>query len=761
MARTGRSWIRIGVALLASLAGLAACGRGPSSETARPRWVMRDLLKELRVEAGGTMPLVDWLRPTRGSWVPKCGSGVYEEEVFDGEAHRLTTMLRGPMARTIQVPVPEHFEASRIILRAIARGTGDAFIDASWVGETTAKLTRQPIVGREAIEDVVLEVPPVVSPELLLLELGGSAEVIGVMRIYMERPRGGGDVVDPILRGPLTDRRRAIALAPGSRLAADIALPEGEGPGYEAFDVIATVLCETQGERQDVTLTTAIGGQVVETSKLSADDARWRSVRVHVPPGARTCRFAVETDAAGSEVLLSEVRLVSRSERAPTVLLVTSDTHRGDHLGTIGNGVVWTPVLDALAGRGVQFTNCFSSTNITNPSHIALMTGTHVRDTRIANNTTALGLSATTLAEVFREHGYRTFAATSVMHLTRTQSGLGQGFDRYNAPDDGKRDGRAAIAQLLEWLPDAEDHATFVWLHVYDAHAPYDPPEELVARHYASDRDPRDPAKSLGAPDEVIGPWIHQRGYRDPEYLDARYRAAVDYVDLSLTDLLGLPRMKDAVLAFTADHGESLGRDRVFWEHSHLNIATLHIPLILAWPGCTPQQVGAPVEQIDVGRTLLELSGITAEFPGESLLGALDPNRPRKPRYGLGGHGWNASIESDGWLLTLQIERYPRAMGTHEWEPGEVELFDLRNDPEGLTSVLEAEFSRAKKLRAALIRWLEQAPSTGLGQSIVLSPEARASLEALGYGGGTEGVATGSWWKVPPHLPWVKRFAGS
>ncbi len=747
---------RIGHVLLAlAAASLSpACKERPTTPPAvSAAWVHQDLLPQARFERGSTSAHLESKRATRGTWKPSGASGVFEENVLHEGVHRLTTMLRGPRQRTIQVPLPDDFDATHVRILALKKDSGDAFIDATWVGDKSAALERQSVDAPNQVTTLFTPLPRVANPKLLALELQGSAEVIGVMAVEFVRSSGGEQRIETVLRGPEFDQRRAIALTPGSQLLVDIEAPRGEGPGFEAFDVIASVSATERGRVR-------IGlGDIGSATWHDVDADGWHSVRLPVQPRGGSVVCAVETAADGGEVLLSELRLVSRSAAAPTVVLVTSDTHRGDHLGRFGSGgLVRTPILDAVADKGLFFTNCFSSTNVTNPSHIALMTGVHVRDTRIANNATALSSRATTLAEVFRANGYRTFGATSVMHLTRVQSGLGQGFDRYDAPFNGKRDGRVAIQRLLEWLPDAEGHPTFIWLHVYDAHAPYDPPQALLDRYWPAGRDAKDPQKSLGGPDQVIAAWIKDPGYRDPDYINARYRAAVDYVDVGVGDLLALPRMRNAVLAFTADHGESLGRDNVFWEHSHLNIATMHIPMLLSWPGCKPAVVAAPVEQIDIGRTLLDLAGIDAEFPGQDLLGALDPNAVSEPRFGLAAHGWSAAIESSGWMLTIQLMKYPVPMGAYDWEQGEVQLFDLRNDPEGLDNVVEREFERAKKMRAALIKWLEEADPHGLGQAVELSSAARASLDALGYGGGTEGAATGSWWKVPANLPWVKRF---
>jgi len=743
------------LALVAVLNNVSCKDQGGPAPASGSSWVHQDLLPRARVERGASGTFLESKRATRGSWTPSSGSGVFEENVLHEGLDRLTTMLRGPKQRTIQVPLPDEFDATHVRILALSKGGGDAHIEAAWIGRTSKALPRQTLDAPNQVTTFLVPLPSVVDPQLLALELTGSAEVIGVMAVEFVRNSGGEQRVEPVLRGPAHDQRRAVALTPGAQLVVDIPLPKGQGPGFEAFDVIAALSAPERGRAR-----IDLGGAKPATWS-DAEAAGWRSVRVPVEASAREVRCTVEADADSGEVLLSELRLVSRSAAAPTVVLVTSDTHRGDHLGRFGAGaLVRTPILDAVADKGLFFTNCFASTNVTNPSHIALMTGVHVRDTRIANNATALSSRATTLAEVFRANGYRTFGATSVMHLTRVQSGLGQGFDRYDAPFDGKRDGRVAIQRLLDWLPDAKGHPTFVWLHVYDAHAPYDPPQDLIERYWPSGQDPKDPSKSLGGPDDVIAAWIKDPGYRDPDYINARYRAAVDYVDVGLGDLLALPRMQQATLAFTADHGESLGRDGVFWEHSHLNMATMHIPMLLSWPGCKPGVVPAPVEQIDIGRTLLDLAGIRAEFPGQSLLGALEKGAVNEPRFGLASHGWSAAIELNGWLLTLQIVKYPLPIGSYVWEQGEVQLFDLRNDPEGLENVVEREFPRAKKMRAALIKWLQEADPTGLGQAVELSSEARASLDALGYGGGTEGTATGSWWKVPANLPWVERFEG-
>ena len=137
---------------------------------------------------------------------------------------------------------------------------------------------------------------------------------------------------------------------------------------------------------------------------------------------------------------------------------------------------VWlarTPTLDRLAARGVLFEDCVSSANVTLPSHAALMTGTSPRDTGVVNNADFLGDDPVTLAERFRDAGWVTYAAVSAGGLLDDRSGLGQGFDRMAESGWRSLSARDRVPLLEDWLDEATEKPIFVWLHVFDAHAPY------------------------------------------------------------------------------------------------------------------------------------------------------------------------------------------------------------------------------------------------------------------------------------------------
>src|SRR5690606_14477718 len=120
----------------------------------------------------------------------------------------------------------------------------------------------------------------------------------------------------------------------------------------------------------------------------------------------------------------------------------------------------------------------------------------------------------------------------------------------------------------------------FVWLHLFDAHSPYRPPEAFAARYYPAGRDPFDPSlPPPDLPDGVLG-WDLE-GLRDPAWPAAAYKGEVSYLDMQLGRLLHHPRAGAGIVAVTADHGESLGHHGIYYAHSMLYTDSLHVPLVL------------------------------------------------------------------------------------------------------------------------------------------------------------------------------------
>ena len=450
--------------------------------------------------------------------------------------------------------------------------------------------------------------------------------------------------------------------------------------------------------------------------------------------------FELETRDMQREAwcVVAEPRVAQLGADAPTVVLITSDTHRADHVAAAGGPIdVRTPNLDELARRGVFFEDCFSSTNITNPSHVALMTGRHPRDTGIHSNYTPLSIDAPTLAEAFRDAGWQCFAAVSTPHLGDVGSGLGQGFDRMSTPRVPKRRVAETITAVERWLPDAEGLPLFVWLHLFDAHTPYDPPGKFDRLYYPEGKDPFDPS----LPDPGIPAEYAERefpGLRDLEFPRAQYKAEVTYLDEQLQRVLSHPRLGQGILALTADHGECLGEHGIFWDHAGLYPESIHIPLIMTWPGAPAgARVSAPVSQLDVGRTLLDLAGLEQiAFAGESLVPRiLSQDQPSQPRFTLADKGFSAAVTRDGWHLIMHLRKHLVTVeGQRVAAPVHgIELYDLKRDPACSNDLSLVELERAKQLRRLLIAWLAAADMQGWATEGRHDARTLQNMAQLGY----------------------------
>ncbi|QDV06997.1 Choline-sulfatase [Planctomycetes bacterium Poly30] len=516
-----------------------------------------------------------------------------------------------------------------------------------------------------------------------------------------------------------------------------------------------------QGARLEVTglakeaLVLDLGGDERLWKRLDRPVAPWKpgdEVRFRVMPS----ETGHDGPAALTELHLERAVAPSERSHAPLVLLITSDTHRGDHVGRGGtSGLVSTPRIDDLGRRGVQFTNAFASANMTNPSHVALMTGESPRDTRIVGNQAPLDEAAVTLAERFVAAGWATAAAVSVHHICHPFSGLGQGFDRYDGPEvradyrNQRRPGAVAVERALAWMEERDDVPLFLWVHVFDVHGPYEAEASFVERYSNSRGESVDPALDP-VPSGPLPDWITSSAEKTAEVRGNHnlYRAAVDQVDELLGQLFVHPRAmaSEGVVAFTADHGESFGRHQLWWTHHGLYRDQIHVPLILAGRGLPEGlQSAAPVEMISLGATLMDLAGLDAsEHPAPTL--DLTGERPSEPRFALGFSGHKAAIDHEGWLLILNLVKHNYDLGPRDFPKGGVELYHVETDPACERELSAVETQRTERMKKALIRWLNDARPAGYATVFNMSPEAVKRLQELGYGGMSESPNEGAWY---------------
>jgi arylsulfatase A-like enzyme/uncharacterized protein HemY len=403
-----------------------------------------------------------------------------------------------------------------------------------------------------------------------------------------------------------------------------------------------------------------------------------------------------------------------RGDRDFNVILVTVDTLRADKIGCYGNPFVRTPAMDALAAGGIRFENCISQTPLTLPSHTTIMTGTlppfhGVRD----NGGFVVPAELVTMAETFKARGYDTGAFVAA-YVLDAKWGLNQGFDEYFDRFDLSRFEKIGLGEVqrpageviddaLAWIERKKGGKFFAWIHLYDPHTPYEPPEPFLSEYPRS-------------------PYLGEIAYTDAQLV-------------RLWDYLGQAGLRDDLfLVLAADHGESLGEHD---EGSHgffIYQAALHVPLIIATPfpalrGVTSAET---VSLVDVMPTVCEMAGIPVpvEVQGRSLvpsffspgaaMARLAYSESYYPRY---HYGWSE-------LRSVQDGRFKLILAPVP------ELYDLDNDPGEAKNLATLEKGVFEDLSARAETLMTEAGRNALEVDLgKVDEETREKLAALGYVG--------------------------
>jgi choline-sulfatase len=401
----------------------------------------------------------------------------------------------------------------------------------------------------------------------------------------------------------------------------------------------------------------------------------------------------------------------SAHKSKPNVILITIDTVRADHVGCYGAKDVQTPTLDALAHDGIVFERAISQVPLTWPSHAAILTGLYPFQNGVQDFTAQpLESRFRSVAQAFQTHGYSTGAVVSAFVLDRSW-GLARGFDFYDdafSPTDflhkdlGLVERRAgeSVTRALAWLQKNPRRPFFFWLHLYDPHSPYDPPEP----------------------------------YRS-QYRSHPYDGEIAYADHELGRLIEwLKRNQlynNTSIVFLSDHGESLG-EHGEQEHGFFTYnSTIHIPLIVkpaAQSGVRPGRVSRPVETTSVPATLLQLAGVHDEIEKQAAAhGLFQPSKDTDDEaysetfYPFSSFGWNP-------LHALETSRY------HYIDAPEAELYDLVADPAEKNNIAAQQPATIAVFRKKLETRLQDRSFTSAHDgSSQLSPDAQEKLRALGY----------------------------
>jgi choline-sulfatase len=422
-------------------------------------------------------------------------------------------------------------------------------------------------------------------------------------------------------------------------------------------------------------------------------------------------------------IVLSAGVVLARPAVPPNIILITLDTIRADRMGFLGSKAGLTPNLDSLARQAVVFPRTYAHVPLTTPSHATILTGTYPQFSHVADLGDPLAREIPFLPDVRHQRGYTTaaFVGSQVLDPKSVAvPGFDRGFDMYDAGFHSRqigedryasveRRGAVVVSRAVSWLQDHRGSPFFLWVHLYDAHEPYDPPAPFKAR-----------------------------------YSSAPYDGEIAYVDFAVGNLLKALREKGlydrSLIAVVADHGEAFGEHG---EQSHgffLYDETVHVPFILKLPGqrLAGTRVTAHVGLVDIAPTLLheikvntpqEMQGSplqnlmgtssASSAPGTQVNNVAEQSQYSETDYPLRAFGWSP-------LRALRAGRYLYI------EAPRRELYDQIADPQELQNIANNSKAVADTMASQLEKF-RQRTSTAVTSESHLTMDQTEQLRGLGY----------------------------
>ena len=402
------------------------------------------------------------------------------------------------------------------------------------------------------------------------------------------------------------------------------------------------------------------------------------------------------------------------------VIVITIDTLRSDRLSCYGAQRVKTPAIDKLAAEGVLFANAASTVPFTLPAHSSLMTGTYPPYHGVRENVGYfLDEDIPTLAEQLKAGGWNTSGFVSAFVLD-SRWGIGRGFETYfddfdlgemDSPNLGsvQRDGRETLTEAVRWLDERPEGKFFLWLHLFDPHDPYTPPEPFASQYPGRPYD-----AEVAYADSLVGEF--QEVLKERNLLDS------------------------SLMILTADHGEGLGQHREKFHGFFIYDSTIHVPLIVRFPGgqLAGRVVDEAVSHVDLLPTILQATeqAIPETVQGISLLPLLTDSGETPERFVYSESLY--PLLHYGWAPLRSLRG-----NSHKFiDAPQPELYAIGQDPEENDNVVAIEPRLSQQMKDELAGLLETVSTgvTGTARQPELDEETMAQLEALGYLAGRGGV---------------------
>jgi arylsulfatase A-like enzyme/Flp pilus assembly protein TadD len=409
----------------------------------------------------------------------------------------------------------------------------------------------------------------------------------------------------------------------------------------------------------------------------------------------------------------------------PNIVLITVDTTRADRMGFLGSRRGLTPNLDRLARESVVFTHAYSQVPLTTPSHATILTGTYPQFHQVEDFQIPLAEELPYAPAILKARGYQTAAFVGAMVLDPAiglAAGFNRGFDTYDAdfhqqaPGEDRyhsveRRGGTVVAHALAWLNRHPRGPFFLWVHLYDPHYPYNPPEPYKTKYKSAPYD-----GEIAYADSVVGKL--------------------------LTQLRTRRLYQRSLIAMMADHGEALGDHGEEFHGFFLYDETIHVPLLFKLPAerFAGKRINHHVGLVDVLPTMLEIAQIPPprEEQGQSLLGMM---RPASNPDGETAANPEAKVERPMYAETEYALRAYGWSSVRSWRTGKYlfidvprrELYEEEADPKSEHDLAGAHRAVADTLAAQLDTFRRKTSSTGDAPKSTTDPEVQEKLAALGY----------------------------
>ncbi len=422
----------------------------------------------------------------------------------------------------------------------------------------------------------------------------------------------------------------------------------------------------------------------------------------------------------------------SSQKKLPNIILLSIDTLRADRLGAYGYKRPTTPNIDAFAKESSVFLNAVTAAPWTLPSHLSMLTGLYPSVHGVSRSRgQRLAKDIPLLAEVLKKQGYKNFAYTAGGYLSAAY-GFDRGFDEYFPKKHRKLSGdkgfNSTISRTQARIEEFHGKEPFfIFMHTYDVHCPYTPPEPYFSQF-----------KSEGAefitPNRCGNPSYNNMNLTPANglFLSDRYDGAVRWVDDLFGNFFRFLKEKnileDTVVIITSDHGEEFFEHGRIGHQSSLYRELLMVPLIVKVPGASAREIKSHVNVVDIYPTILALAGVEMErkMDGISLLDFVKGDRADIPFRSF-------EFSENDRVVTLRSSIAADSHFIWNLETGKGSLFDFMSDPLEKLDQAEKKVAEAKAAEVRLAEFLKNMSKHDVEEASDDEPEHLEHLKALGY----------------------------